>query len=270
MVEVILLQIPPLIREVLWVCAVYHHDCIMYAEHVLLNSLILLLLDIMQGSYHGIIVALVTECLLHVHQQVLHGDILAFIQHASPFTEVSMETGKNVRVHTCLITLPEEGIHIKPPECVCHLHPWIKRLKDRHIQSHRCQLLLLPTPSVAPASMPAARGLTHSGVPIRVQCPLSEEERSKPPPPTTAWSHSPCMGGEPSISCPFHCIGSPSLLGCASHQLTQGIRLPCIHDWNIMDWVLSLAPQLLAIRGSNCLPPHLHQRKEANGKVGRA
>ena len=36
-----------------------------------------------------------------------------------------------------------------------------------------------------------------------------------------------------------------------------------------MDWVLSPAPQPSAVGGSNRLLPHLHQRKEANGKVGR-
>ena len=81
--------------------------------------------------------------------------------------------------------------------------------------------------------------------------------------------HSPCMGGEPSLSHLFHPIGSPGLLWHTSNQLAQGVRLPCIHDWNIMDWVLSLAPQPLEFRDNNCLPPHLHQRKEANGEVGR-
>ena len=166
----------------------------MYVEHVLLHSLILLLLDLIQGPYHGIVVAFVTECLLHVHQQVLHGDILAFIQCVSPFTGVPTETGKNVRAHACLIILLQKGVHIKPPECVCHLRPWIGRLKDWHIQSHRHQLLLLPAPSPAPASMLAARSLTHSGVPIGVLCPLSEEEGGKPPPSTAVhWD----LGGHP-------------------------------------------------------------------------
>ena len=91
MVEAILLQIPPPVREALWVCAANHHDGVMYAEHVLLHGLVLPLLDLIQGPYHRIIVTLVTECLLHVHQQVLHRDILAFIQHAGPFTGVPKE-----------------------------------------------------------------------------------------------------------------------------------------------------------------------------------
>ena len=150
---------------------VNHRNGIMYAEHVLLHCLVLPLLDLIQGPYHGIVVAHVTKCLLHVHQQVLHRDILAFIQCAGPFTRVPMETGKNMRVHAGLIILLEEGIHIEPPKCVHHLHPWIGQLKDWHIQSCRCQLLLLPTFFVAPASMLMACSLTCSGVPIRVRCP---------------------------------------------------------------------------------------------------
>ena len=175
MVEVILLQILPLVREVLWVCAVYHRDHIVYAENVLLHSLILPLLDLIQSPYHGIIVTLVTKCLLHVHQQVLHRDILALIQRVGPFSRVPTETGENVGVHAGLIILLEKGIHIKVPECVHHLHPWIGQHENRHIQSHRHQLLLLPTPSAAPAPMLVAHGLTHSGVPIRVQCPSVQE-----------------------------------------------------------------------------------------------
>ena len=278
MVEAILLQISPLIREALRVHVANHCNHVVYAKHVLLHSFILLLLDLVQGPYHGIIIALVTKCLLHVHQQVPHGDILAFIQLAGPFARVPMETGKDVGVHACLIILLEEGIHIKPPECVCHLCPWIGQLKDRHIQSRRCQLLLLPTPSATPASTPAARGLTHSGVPIRVRCPsvrggrrrASSTHRSGLGIRWPSWSHSPCTGDEPSFGHLFHHGGSPSLLGCTSHQLDRGIRLPCIHNWNIMDWVLSPAPQPSAVGGSNRSLPHLHQRKEANGEVGRA
>ena len=167
MVEAILLQTSSLIREALRVHAANHCNHVMYAEHVLLHCLILLLLDLIQGPYHGTVIALVTKCPLHVHQQVLHGDI----QHAGPFAGVPMETGKDVGAHACLIILLKEGIHIELPECVRHLGPWIGRLKDRYIQSCRHQLLLLPTPSAAPASILVACGLTCSGVPIRVQCP---------------------------------------------------------------------------------------------------
>ena len=172
MVEVILLQILPPVGEALRVCAAYHGSHLMYAEHVLLHHLIIPLLDLIQSPYHGIIVALVTECLLHVHQQVSHGDIFALVQHAGPFAGIPTETGKDVGAHTGLIILLEEGIHIEVPERICHLHPWICRLKDRHIQSCGHQPFPLPTPSATPAPMLVARSLTHSGVSIRVQCPL--------------------------------------------------------------------------------------------------
>ena len=85
MIEAILLQIPPSVREVLQVRAVYYGNRLVYVEHVLLHHLVIPLLDLIQSPYHGIIVALVTECLLHVHQQVPHGDIFALVQHAGPF-----------------------------------------------------------------------------------------------------------------------------------------------------------------------------------------
>ena len=79
MVEVVFLQIPHPIRKALRVHMLNHCDSVVYVEHVLLHSFVLLLLDLIQCSYHGIIVALVTKCLLHVYQQVLHRDILAFV-----------------------------------------------------------------------------------------------------------------------------------------------------------------------------------------------
>ena len=228
MLEAILLQILPPVREALRVCAAYHHDHIMYVEHVLLYSLILPLLDLIQSPYHGIIVALVTECLLHVHQQVPHGDILALIQHMGPFAGVTPETGEDVGVHAGLIILLEEGIHIKEPEHVHHLGSWIGQLKDRHIQYHGHQLFPLPTPSVAPASMPVAHSLTHSGVSIRVRCPSVWGGGGQTPStycsalglrwPST-WSHCPCMDGESSLSHLFHSGGPSDLLWCTSHQL---------------------------------------------------
>ena len=163
-------------------------------------------------------------------------------------------------------------------QSVRHFRPWIGQLKDRHIQSRRHQPLLLPTPSAAPASMPVACSLTHSGVPIGVPCPsVWGGGRQTPSTHCSAlglrWpsnrSCSPCMGGEPGLSHLFHPGGSPGLLWCTSHQLARGVRLPCIYDWNIMDWVLSLAPQPSAVGGSNYSPPHLHQREEANSEVGR-
>ena len=116
MIEAILLQIPPSVREVLWVCVAYYGNCLVYVEHVLLHHLVVPLLDFIQSPYHGIIVALVTECLLHVHQQVPHRDIFALIQCAGPFARLPTETGEDMGAHTGLIILLEEGIHIKAPE----------------------------------------------------------------------------------------------------------------------------------------------------------
>ena len=83
----------------------YHCKSLVYAEHVLLYCLIVSLLDLIQSPYHGIIVTLVTKSLLHVHQQVPHGDIFALVQHASPFARVPTETGEDVGAHTGLIIL---------------------------------------------------------------------------------------------------------------------------------------------------------------------
>ena len=169
MVEAVLLQISPSSRKALWVHVANHCERIMYAEHVLLHQLVLLLLNLIQCPYHVIVVAFVTKHLLYVHQQVLHRDILPFIQGAGPFTGVTTEVGKDMWAHTGLIILLKEGVHIKMPECVHHFHTWISRLEDQHIQSCSSQPLL-PTPSMAPVSTPMACGFTCSGVTIRVQC----------------------------------------------------------------------------------------------------
>ena len=170
MIEAILLQILPPVQEVVWVCSVYYRNCLMYAKHILLHRLIIPLLDLIQSPYHGIIVTLVAKCPLHVHQQVPHRDVFPLVQHAGPFTWVPMETCEDVGAHTSLIILLKKGIYIEAPERVCHFCPWIGQLKDRHIQSCRCQPFPLPTPSAASAPMPAARSLTRSGVSIGVWC----------------------------------------------------------------------------------------------------
>ena len=236
---------------------------------MLLHGLVLLLLSLIQGPYHGIIVVLVTKHLLHVHQQVLHGDILALIQCVGPFARVPVETGKNMRADACLIILLKEGIHIEPPECVRHFHPQIRQLEDWHIQSCGSQSLLLPTPSAALASMPMDCSLTCSGVPIGVQCSSVWRGRRRASSAYYSalglrWSSmqmcSPCICGEPSFSHLFHCGGSPCLLGCTSNQLHQRVGLSCIHHWNTGGRVLSLAPQPSAIGGCNSSLPRLHQR----------
>ena len=70
MIEAILLQIPPPVQEAVQVCSAYHRNCLMYVKHILLHHLVIPLLDLIQSPYHGIIVTLVVECPLHVHQQV--------------------------------------------------------------------------------------------------------------------------------------------------------------------------------------------------------
>ena len=226
MIEAVLLQILPPFREVLRVHAAYHSNCLMYAKHVLLHRLIVPLLDLIQSPYHGIIVALVTECLLHVHQQVPHRDIFDLIQHAGPFARVPMETGENVGAHTSLIILLKEGVYIEAPECVHHLCPWIGQLKDWHIQSHGCQPFPLPTPSAASAHMLAACSLTCGGVSIRVQCPPVWGRGGQTPSTDCSalglrWpsvqSCCPCTGGEPCLSHLSHPGGSSGLLRCTSH-----------------------------------------------------
>ena len=187
MIEAFLLQIPPPVWEAVQVCSAYHHNHLVYAKHILLHHLIVPLLDLIQSPYHGIIVALFAECPLHVHQQVLHRDVLALIQHTGPFAWVPMETGEDVGAHTSLIILLEKGIYIKVPECVCHLRPWISRLKDQHIQSHRCQPFPLQHLHLCwwPAVSLAVEYPSESGA------PLSGEEGVEPPPPTvTYWDFS--------------------------------------------------------------------------------
>ena len=260
MIEAILLQIPPSVREVLQVRLAYHRTRLVYVEHILLHRLVIPLLDLIQSPYHGIIVTIVAKCLLHVHQQVPHRDVFALVQCAGSFAQVPTETGKDVGVHTGLIILLEEGVHIEVPERVCHLRPWIGRLKDWHIQSCGCQLFPLPTPSAASAPMLVTHSLTCSGVSIRVQCP-PVWQRGRQTPSTncsalglqwpSAWSHCPCTGGEPCLSHLSHPGGSSSLLRCTSHQLAREVRLPCCSNWCIMDRVLHPTSQPSVVGGSN-------------------
>ena len=217
MVEAILLQIPPSVREALQVCLVYHCNHLMYAKHILLHHLVIPLLDLIQSPYHGIIVALVAKCPLHVRQQVQHRDVLALVQHVEPFAWVPMETGEDVGVHTSLIILLEKGIYIEVPEHVCHLCPWIGRLKNWHIQSCGHQPFPLPTPS---APTPVACSLTCSGVSIRVWCSPVWGGRQRPPPLTVVhWDFGglPCGCAAPVRGVSLASVISPTpgaLLAC--------------------------------------------------------
>ena len=230
MIEAILLQILPPVREAVWVCSAYYCNHLMYAKHVLLHHLIIPLLDLIQGPDHGIVIPLVAKCSLHVHQQVLHRDVLTFIQNAGPFTWVPMETGKDVGAHTGLIILLQKGIYIKTPECVCHLHPWIGRLEDWHIQPHWCQPFPFATPPAASSPMLVTHSLTHSGVSIRVwhspiwgrrgQTPSTDCSALGPWQPSMrvhcpSTAYRSCLGPLPNPG------GSPILLRCTPHQLTR-------------------------------------------------
>ena len=186
------------------------------------------LLDLIQGPDHGIIIPLVAKCSLYVHQQVLHRDVLTFVQHAGPFTRVPTETDEDVGAHTGLIILLQKGIYIKTSECVCHLRPWIGRLEDWYIQSRWCQLFPFPTPPAASVPMPVACSLTRSGVSIRVwrssvwggrgQTPSADCSALGPWWPSTraccsSMAYRSRLGPLPNPR------GSPILLRCTPHQL---------------------------------------------------
>ena len=277
MIEAILLQIPPPVWEAVQVCLTYCCNRLMYAKHILLHCLVIPLLDLIQGPYHGIIVTLVAIHPLHVHQQGSHRDVLALIQHASPFTRVPMETGEDVGVHTSLIILLKKGIYIEAPERVHHLCPWIGQLKDQHIQSCGHQPFPLPTPSAASVPMPAACSLTHSGV-SRVWCSPVWGGRGQTPSTNcsalglrwpSVWSRCPSTGDECCLGPLLHPRGSSIMLRCTPHQLARGVRLLCHPNWCIMGRVLGPTSEPLVVGGSDRLLPCLHQGEEANVEVGR-
>ena len=227
-IEAILLQIPPPVREAVWVCLAYYCNRLMYAKHVLLHHLVIPLLDLIQGPYHGIVITLVAKCSLHVHQQVPHRDVFTFTQRAGPFTWVPMETGEDVGAHTGLIILLKKGIYIEMPERVRHLHPWIGRLEDWHIQSHWRQPFPFPTPPAASVPTPVPRSLAHSGVSIGVwRSPVWGGRGQTPSADCSAlglWQPS-ARACCPSVAYGSHLgplpnpRGSPILLWCTPHQL---------------------------------------------------
>ena len=193
MVEVILLQIPPPIREALWVCVANHCDHIVYAEHVLLHSLILLLLDLIQGPYHGIIIALVTECLFHVHQQVPHISLPSSSMRAHLLgypRRLAKMWGHMLASSYCsrkVSTLNCQSVYITSTPGSVDLKIGISNLAGAS-----CFFSLLPLWPLHLWWWPVV-SLTVE-YPSESGAPLSGEEGSKPPPPTTAhWD----LGGLP-------------------------------------------------------------------------
>ena len=142
----------------------------MHAKHILLHHLIVPLLDLIQSPYHGIIVALVAECPLHVHQQVPHRDVLALVQHAGPFAWVPTETGEDVE---CILassyclrkasTSKRQSVYVTSAPRSVDLKIGISNLAG--------QPFPLPTPSAVSVPMLAAHSLNCSGVSIRVWHP---------------------------------------------------------------------------------------------------
>ena len=213
MIEAILLQIPPPVWEALWVHSAYHCNCLMYAKHILLHHLVIPLLDLIQSPYHGIIVTLVAECPLHVHQQVPHTDVFAFVQHAGPFARVPTETGKDVGVHTILIILLEEGVCIEAPEHVCHLCPGSVNLKIgiSNLAGASHFLSLLPLQHLCLHRQPVVSLAVE--YPLESGIPLSGEEGGKPPPSTVVhWDFSglPCGCAAPVWAVSLASVLSPN------------------------------------------------------------
>ena len=249
MIEAILLQIPPPVREALWVCAAYHGNCLVYAEHVLLHHLIVPLLDLIQSPYHGIIVVLVAECLLHVHQQVPHRDIFALAECAGPFARVPTSSYCSRKAST----LKCQRVYVTSAPGSVNLKIGISNLVGA---SHF--LSLLPLQPLCLCWRPA--------VSLTVEYP---SESSAPPvwgrggqTPSadcstlglqwpSVWLRCPHTSGEPCLGHLSHPRGSFSLLRCTSHQLAQGVRLPCSYNWCTMDRVLHPTSQPSAVGGSN-------------------
>ena len=244
-------------------------------EAYTLHHLVIPLLDLIQSSNHGIIVTLVAKRPLHVHQQVLHRDVLTLVQCAGPFTQIPTETGEDVGVHTSLIILLKKGIYVEAPECVHHLCPWIGRLEDRHIQSCRRQPFPLPTPSVP---MLVTGSVTRSGASIRVWCAPVWGGRGQTPSADhsalglrwpSARLHCPSMAGESCLSLFPRPRDSPILLRYTPHQLARGVRLLGLSNWCIMGRVHGPTSEPSAVGGSDRLSSCLHQGKGANIEVGR-
>ena len=177
MIEAILLQILPLVREVLQVCMAYHSDCIMYVEHVLLYSLFLPLLDLIQSPYHGIIVMLVTDvfsmCRSHTEISLLSSSMWA---HLPGYPQrLAKMWGSTSKCQSMYVTSAPGLVNLK--------------IGISNLVGARCFLSLLPLWPLHLCQQPTV-SLTVE-YPSESSAPLSREEGGEPPLPTVVhWDFS--------------------------------------------------------------------------------
>ena len=93
-------------------------------------------------------------------------------------TQVSLQTGVNVRHHANLLVLVQPSLHIKPPQGIHHIHIWICGLKNWHVQAHGSKAFLIPPP---PPVMFTTVCVTPFEYPSESAPPLSGEEGGKFP-----------------------------------------------------------------------------------------
>ena len=162
MIELIPCQILPLVRYLIGICMVDHSHGLMNSQHVLLHGLAVFLPDLIQGP-HSVIVMHVTEHMIHACQEFRDSEVPTFLQQMHPPAWVPLQTGVQVRHHALLLILVQLSLHIKPPQGICHIHIWICRLKDWHVQMRGGEVFLILPP---PPAMSTAWCFTHHGVPI--------------------------------------------------------------------------------------------------------
>ena len=117
-----------------------------------------------QGYYHGIIVMHITKCMVHVCQKFRDGNVPAILQGMHLPTQVSLQTGMNVRHHAFLLVLVQPSLDIKPPQSIHHFCIWICGLKNWHVQACRSKAFhILPPPATSTTEC-----FAHSGVSIQI------------------------------------------------------------------------------------------------------
>ena len=141
----------------------------MYVKHVFFHHLIISLLDHIQGPDHGIIVPLVAKCSLHVHQQVPHRDVFAFVQCADPFTRVPMKMWGHILASSYCSrkasTLKCQSVYVTSAPGLVNLKIGISSLTGA---SHFLSLLPLQTLHLhqRPAVSLSVEYLLESGAPL--------------------------------------------------------------------------------------------------------